>query len=46
MQDRNNIGYARLLGLEKDLHMNDEEFDDAVMVFCKSIPSKAKPSQA
>ncbi|PCH02448.1 Major facilitator superfamily domain, general substrate transporter [Penicillium occitanis (nom. inval.)] len=31
--DRNNIGYARLMGLQEDLHLTASQFYNAVMVF-------------
>ncbi|KAI2694765.1 hypothetical protein CBS147372_9604 [Penicillium roqueforti] len=31
--DRNNIGYARLMGLQEELHLTDSQFYNAVMIF-------------
>lgn len=36
-QDRNNIGYARLMGLQEDLRITDGRFYNVIMVFCKSL---------
>ncbi|KAJ9494114.1 hypothetical protein H2202_010421 [Exophiala xenobiotica] len=32
--DRNNVGYARLMGLQEDLDLSSGEFYNAVMMFC------------
>jgi hypothetical protein len=34
-QDRNSIGNARLMGLQADLDMNDDQYFNCLMLFCK-----------
>lgn len=38
-QDRNNIGNARLMGLQEQLHMSNKDFYNAVMMYCESCKS-------
>ena len=33
--DRNSIGNARLMGLQKDLHMTANQYYNCLMMFCK-----------
>lgn len=33
-QDRNNIGNARIMGLETNLHLSSQQYYNSVMVFC------------
>lgn len=39
-QDRNNIGYARLMGLQEDLSLSSNQFYNAVMIFCTLVLSE------
>jgi hypothetical protein len=34
--DRSNIGNARVLGIQKDLDLSDQQFLNAIMMFCTS----------
>jgi len=35
-QDRNNIGNARVMGMQKDLHLTDKQFFNCLSMFCMS----------
>ena len=35
MQDRGQIGNARLMGMQKDLHLSASQYYNALLVFCK-----------
>ena len=37
--DRSNIGNARVLGMEEDLNLSDQQFLNVIMMFCTSTPS-------
>ncbi len=39
-QDRNNIGNARLMTLQQDTHMTNEQYFSCVQIFCKSVPTE------
>jgi hypothetical protein len=34
-KDRNNLGNARVMGMQADLHLTDEQFFNCLMMFCK-----------
>lgn len=34
-QDRGNIGNARVLGMQKDLGLSNQQFLNIIMMFCK-----------
>jgi hypothetical protein len=34
-KDRNNLGNARVMGMQTDLHLTDEQFFNCLMMFCK-----------
>ncbi|KAI1608237.1 retrograde regulation protein 2 [Exophiala viscosa] len=38
--DRNNVGYSRLMGLQKALKLSDKQFYNVVMVFCEKLGPK------
>jgi hypothetical protein len=39
MQDRNNIGYARLMGWQKDIHLSNADYYNISSLFCKFTKS-------
>lgn len=45
-QDRGQIGNARVMGLQKDLRINNDQYFNALLVFCMShcFPNASSPS--
>jgi hypothetical protein len=39
-KDRNNLGNARIMGMQEDLHLSDEQFFNCLMMFCELLPNK------
>lgn len=40
-KDRNNLGNARIMGMQADLHLSNEQFFNCLMMFCKFHHAKA-----
>lgn len=38
VQDRGNIGNARVLGMQKDLGLSNQKFFNIILIFCASFP--------